>query len=206
MRKCVRTLRPLLSHPAKLHGKYICTNSFDRTIAADLDIVGDHEYTVKRSGKLQETTERLDHLEPWTRDLYPRMIHRGRSLTCQEFLEAFAPFETASQLDGQAEVHLQGISPHSMHRNPFLITIGRVSSIRLAGSRLLFFDLLNDGHRVQSLCNFRHLIGAGVSVNEFRKFHRAVRRGDILGKLARERLTVYSWWSDILFRCHGISS
>ena len=57
-------------------------------------------------------------------------------------------------------------------------------SIRRAGSKLVFLDLLQDGDRVQVLCNLRLLIESGVSAHDFRKFFHALRRGDILSKLS----------------------
>ncbi|KAH0542662.1 hypothetical protein FGG08_002985 [Glutinoglossum americanum] len=50
---------------------------------------------------------------------------------------------------------------------------------RIAGSRLVFFDLVQDGHHVQVLCNSRKLDPSGVSSEEFKQFYRILRRGDI---------------------------
>ena len=60
--------------------------------------------------------------------------------------------------------------------------LGRVNSVRVAGSKLVFFDLLQEGHRVQGLCNFRLLSEASVTPRRFRKFYQTLRRGDIISK------------------------
>ncbi|MCJ1245978.1 hypothetical protein MMC30_003182 [Trapelia coarctata] len=64
--------------------------------------------------------------------------------------------------------------------SPMLTLIGRVNSIRVAGPKLIFFDLLQDGYCVQGLCNFRVLSEAGVTSSGFKRFHQILRRGDII--------------------------
>lgn len=54
--------------------------------------------------------------------------------------------------------------------------IGRIRTYRLAGSKLIFFDIIQDGHKVQVMCNQRRL--DGVSPEQFKGFYRLLRRGD----------------------------
>ena len=63
-----------------------------------------------------------------------------------------------------------------------LILLGRVGSVRVAGPRLFFVDLLQDGYRVQGLCNLSRLSGAAVTLEMFKDFYHKLRRGDILSK------------------------
>ncbi|KAL9607945.1 MAG: hypothetical protein Q9167_007196, partial [Letrouitia subvulpina] len=56
---------------------------------------------------------------------------------------------------------------------------GRVNSLRLSGSKLLFIDLVQEGHRVQGLCNLAKLSYAGISTTQFTDFAHSIRRGDI---------------------------
>jgi len=58
--------------------------------------------------------------------------------------------------------------------------------VRVAGSKLVFFDLLQDGHCVQALCNFRVLAEAGVTPSGFKRFYRSLSRGDILSKAFKQ--------------------
>jgi lysyl-tRNA synthetase class 2 len=60
---------------------------------------------------------------------------------------------------------------------------GRVYSSRIAGSRLVFFDLVQDGHRVQVLCNSRKIDSLGAPSEEFKQFYHILRRGDIFCEL-----------------------
>ncbi|GIK02328.1 hypothetical protein Aspvir_006377 [Aspergillus viridinutans] len=56
------------------------------------------------------------------------------------------------------------------------VTIGRIRAYRLAGSKLIFFDIFQDGHKVQVMCNIRKL--DGVAPDAFKRFYRLLRRGD----------------------------
>jgi len=66
--------------------------------------------------------------------------------------------------------------------SPKLMLSGRVNSVRVAGSKLVFFDLLQDGYCVQGLCNFRVLSETGVTPSGFKRFYQTLRRGDIISK------------------------
>lgn len=62
--------------------------------------------------------------------------------------------------------------------------IGRLYSSRIAGSKLVFLDVVQDGNRVQGMLNFGKLEAAGISKEDFKKFYHVARRGDIVGKQA----------------------
>ncbi|KAI9853092.1 MAG: hypothetical protein M1838_001593 [Thelocarpon superellum] len=48
-----------------------------------------------------------------------------------------------------------------------------------AGSKLVFIDLVQDGQRVQGLCNLNTLSGSGAALEDFQRFYHIARRGDI---------------------------
>lgn len=59
----------------------------------------------------------------------------------------------------------------------FVLSIGgRIRTYRLAGSKLIFFDIVQDGHKVQVMCNQRLL--SGVTPEKFKQLYRLLRRGD----------------------------
>lgn len=64
--------------------------------------------------------------------------------------------------------------------------VGRLYSSRIAGSKLVFLDVVQDGNRVQGMLNFGKLEASGVSKDEFKKFYHVARRGDIVGKQLKE--------------------
>lgn len=52
---------------------------------------------------------------------------------------------------------------------------GRVMSMRSAGNKLIFLDLVGDEHKVQLMCTSNNYEG------DFDKLHHDVKRGDIIG-------------------------
>lgn len=61
--------------------------------------------------------------------------------------------------------------------------IGRVTSLRVAGRKLVFLDILQDGHIMQIICKASTLDAfAGTSAQAFQRFYHLVRRGDIICK------------------------
>lgn len=76
-----------------------------------------------------------------------------------------------------------GVSALSQtHDTTTFMSLGRVSSLRLSGSKLLFIDLIQEGHRLQGLCNLARLSNAGISASQFTDFAHSIRRGDIYGE------------------------
>jgi len=73
---------------------------------------------------------------------------------------------------------------------PSLIVIGRLYSSRIAGSKLVFLDVAQDGIRVQGLLNFSRLQSQDVTADQFKGFYHLARRGDILGMLIQDTWTV----------------
>ncbi|MCJ1405603.1 hypothetical protein MMC11_008831 [Xylographa trunciseda] len=109
--------------------------------------------------------ERLDELNrPMPTNLYPRIASKSRDMTCGAFNQEFKALKYTEQPVDTGKVSLQG----------------RVNAIRVAGSKLVFLDLVQEGHHVQSLCNYRLLSEAGVTIDEFKRFCQTVRRGDVL--------------------------
>ena len=48
----------------------------------------------------------------------------------------------------------------------------------------MFIDIIEEGHRVQGICNFRLIQGSGLTLETFKDFFHKLRRGDIVSKLA----------------------
>lgn len=60
-----------------------------------------------------------------------------------------------------------------------LIFPGRISSFRIAGSKLLFLDIIQNNYKVQGVCELSNL-GQNTSIDDFSKFYHMLRRGDHL--------------------------
>lgn len=61
--------------------------------------------------------------------------------------------------------------------------IGRIQSFRLAGSKLVFIDIVQNGCRLQAVCELSKLSTKSVGLEEFRDFCKALNRGDVISKL-----------------------
>ncbi|KAF4302101.1 Lysyl-tRNA synthetase class II [Botryosphaeria dothidea] len=57
--------------------------------------------------------------------------------------------------------------------------LGRVTSRRSSGSKLVFIDIYDRGYTVQGLCNFGVLEKHGVQKGDFKRFSKLARKGDI---------------------------
>ena len=63
------------------------------------------------------------------------------------------------------------------------MSLGRVTSLRSSGAKLLFIDVIQGGQKVQGLCDLARLSQAGINESEFRRFTHQIKRGDIYSKL-----------------------
>ncbi|KAK2850709.1 hypothetical protein FQN49_005393 [Arthroderma sp. PD_2] len=92
---------------------------------------------------------------------YPRIGCEPSSLTCAEFRSKY-----------------DGIQPNETIEGDTVVLYGRIRSQRTAGKKLVFFDLFQNGHKVQVLCNQRIVGEAGISPERFKEFYSLLRRGD----------------------------
>lgn len=69
-----------------------------------------------------------------------------------------------------------------------LCSQGRISSSRIAGSKLAFVDLFEDSrinsHRVQFICNYNNIAEADVGPATFKDFLGTLHRGDVYSTLS----------------------
>ncbi|PGH00781.1 lysine-tRNA ligase [Polytolypa hystricis UAMH7299] len=71
------------------------------------------------------------------------------------------------------------VAPKETAEQDSVVVYGRIQSQRTAGSKLIFFDLVQDGHKMQVLCTLGALVDAGVTEEQFKEFYRQLQRGDI---------------------------
>ncbi|KAJ9299117.1 hypothetical protein DTO271G3_3359 [Paecilomyces variotii] len=103
--------------------------------------------------------DRLQEVRNACPEPYPRLAIDSRTLSCSEFRSRYEYLANNETAEG-----------HTVAVN------GRIRTYRLAGSKLIFFDIIQDGHKVQVMCNQRRL--DGVSPEQFKGFYRLLRRGD----------------------------
>ena len=130
--------------------------------------------------KHAEVVERLNELQAPATQLYPRLGSHVGVLSCSAFNKKYASLRNGEVRQGE-EVVVRGMTLKDSMLKQRLTLPGRVHSFRIAGPKLLFLDLVQEGHRVQGLCNLSKLSVIGVNSEEFRAFYHRLRRGDIFG-------------------------
>lgn len=110
---------------------------------------------------------------------YPRIVQDSKAFSCAEFRERYHLLRGGEVREGET-VTLRGMSARGRHDRLVLIRVGRIYASRIAGSKLVFIDLVQDGKKVQGLCNLKRLAALGVTPEDFKAFYHLVRRGDII--------------------------
>ncbi|KAL2383030.1 hypothetical protein RJZ90_002915 [Blastomyces dermatitidis] len=106
------------------------------------------------------------------REPYPRLSVDKRSISCDEFHSKY-----------------KDIKPNETAEQDLVVIYGRIQSTRIAGSKLIFLDLVQNGRKVQILCNQRHLDGTGVTPEKFKQFYHLLRRGDVFSAIGKPHRT-----------------
>ncbi|KAJ1711738.1 lysyl-tRNA synthetase [Aspergillus flavus] len=114
--------------------------------------------------------ERLQEVQNVCPDPYPRLAADGRSVSCSEFRDRYNHLENNETVEGDS-----------------VVVCGRIRTYRLAGSKLIFFDIVQNGHKVQVMCNLRQL--PGITPEAFKKLYRLLRRGDAFSVTGRPHRT-----------------
>ncbi|KZZ97911.1 lysyl-tRNA synthetase [Ascosphaera apis ARSEF 7405] len=109
----------------------------------------------------QDKALRIENIKNVFAQPYPRISRGTNSITCSRFREKYDFVESNNTVD-----------------EDIVVVHGRVQSARLAGSKLMFFDILHEGCKLQVLCNKRLLEAQGIDGPKFRQFYHALRRGD----------------------------
>ncbi|KAH0564946.1 hypothetical protein GP486_001666 [Trichoglossum hirsutum] len=148
-----KDLLPLRSIRFALHARFFTIGRVVGT-ACSTDSV--------ESSRRADVQQRIRELRDAGVDMYPSIVADPRLVTCKDFRQRYAT-----------------LKPEESSADESVTLRGRVYSSRIAGSRLVFFDLVQDGHHVQVLCNLRKIDPLGMSIEEFKQFYRILRRGDI---------------------------
>ncbi|KAJ5444371.1 Lysine--tRNA ligase [Penicillium daleae] len=114
--------------------------------------------------------ERVQEIRNACAEPYPRLAVDSRTLSCAEFRSRYAHLKDNESVEEDS-----------------VVVSGRIRTYRLAGSKLIFFDIVQDGCKVQVMCNKRQL--EGIEGPEFKKFYRLLRRGDAFSVAGRPHRT-----------------
>lgn len=68
-------------------------------------------------------------------------------------------------------------------RSDLLMLPGRIQAFRLAGPKLVFVNLAQEGHSVQGVCDFSRIKNEDPDPEDFKKFILSMRKGDVFSKV-----------------------
>lgn len=133
--------------------------------------------------------DRVQEVRNTFTDPYPRLPTDRRAVSCADFRARYAHLGNNETVEEDTVVvhgrsYLVGLRPQLLSVL-VLRSVGRIRTNRLAGSKLIFFDLVQDGHKVQAMCNLRQL--EGITSPEFKKLYRLLRRGDAFCRFSQLR-------------------
>ncbi|KAK4944080.1 mitochondrial lysine-tRNA synthetase [Elasticomyces elasticus] len=113
----------------------------------------------------KEVEERVQELAPTNITLYPRYSPDPQARNIGDLVKSFsnATVEDKPVL-GDEEIEVSG----------------RITSIRLSGSKLVFLDIVEDHVKLQVSVSYAPLEASGLSLDEFKRQCRLVRRGDYI--------------------------
>ncbi|KAF2707276.1 class II aaRS and biotin synthetase [Pleomassaria siparia CBS 279.74] len=153
-------LRPCLSRgfqpiarPEHAHVYQSIQRRFAQTASNDA-------YTGPHDVEKQKRLDQLRKMQPLS-DYHPRLEHRPgvKKMSTREFQTTYSSLQNT---------------------NPTVVSLlGRVTSVRLLGSKLMFLDIERDGERLQAMIDLKKLIlGHGCLEDSFKSFKKVVRNGD----------------------------
>ncbi|KAJ4292760.1 mitochondrial lysine-tRNA synthetase [Kalmusia sp. IMI 367209] len=125
---------------------------FAQTIAADA-------YTGRHDVEKQKRLEQLRNMKPLD-EYHPRLVHHanGEHVSLRDFLSKY-----------------EDISAIVNERTS---VFGRVRSVRLLGSKLMFLDIERDSQRLQVMVELKKLENHEAISDEFKSFKKVIRIGD----------------------------
>lgn len=116
-----------------------------------------------REGVSHDVKARIQELMAKEAFKYPRIQRDERAISVEEFRTKYA-----------------GLRPGESVEQEVVTVRGRIYSVRIAGSKLAFLDIVQNGQRVQGLFKFGRLSDNGVTAEELAEFPKLVRRGDVI--------------------------
>lgn len=124
---------------------------------------------------------RVQEIQAAVSDAYPRLESNANRLSIEEFRTRYDYLEL-NQVVEEDKVVVQGrLRPHPALFIEYMYLensfyVGRIRTARLAGSKLIFFDLVQNDHKIQGMWNLR--MSADVTPEKFKQLYRLLRRGD----------------------------
>lgn len=129
--------------------------------------------------------DRVKEIQAAVTEAYPRLESHASRLSIEEFRTHYDYLEPNQVVEGdtvvvqgrfqKARARASSASSSSLVLRKFF-SVGRIRTARLAGSKLIFFDIVQNDHKIQAMWNLR--ISPDVAPERFKQLYRLLRRGD----------------------------
>ncbi|TVY13853.1 Lysine--tRNA ligase, partial [Lachnellula arida] len=177
----LRFLRPYLCKDLAVSRKHAYLRFFSSTRCLGkksfqkIDSYG-HDVLKGKDGLKRNTNDRITKLEGANALKWPRIQNDMNSLTLTEYNEKYRRLQAGVELSDET-----------------VLIRGRLMSFRMAGSKLIFLDIYQDGHMVQGICNQNDLDAFnGITMKGFRNFWHNLQRGDFISLYGHPHVTIQS--------------
>jgi lysyl-tRNA synthetase, class II len=121
--------------------------------------------------------ERIEKLKAANALVYPRIQRSSSAISFREYTKRYSKLKAGLKLDEIVTIRgiFETVFAPVRHTNS---STGRVLSVRTAGKKLVFLDLVQDGQVLQAICNLGNIESLSSETVPFRTFSHIVRRGD----------------------------
>lgn len=165
----LRFLRPYLCKDLAVSRKHAYLRFFSssrclgKKAYQKIDSYG-HDVSPGKENLKRNTNDRITRLEIANALKWPRIQNEMSTLTLSEYNEKYRRLQAGAKLNDET-----------------VLVRGRLMSFRIAGGKLIFLDIYQDGYMVQGICNQADLDAfSGISKRAFKDFWHKLQRGDFI--------------------------
>ncbi|TVY49833.1 Lysine--tRNA ligase, partial [Lachnellula occidentalis] len=177
----LRFLRPYLCKDLAVSQKHAYLRFFSSTRCLGkkayqkIDSYG-HDVSNGKVNLKRNTNDRITKLEIANALKWPRIQNEVNTLTLSEYNEKYKRLQAGAKLSDET-----------------VLVRGRLMSFRIAGGKLIFLDIYQDGYMVQGICNQADLDAfSGISTRAFKDCWQKLQRGDFISMYGHPHVTKQS--------------
>ncbi|RDL33139.1 Class II aaRS and biotin synthetase [Venustampulla echinocandica] len=127
-----------------------------------------------KASAIGDTNDRIEKLKAVGALRWPRIEGDALAVSIPEFHRRYG----------------KELKPGEKRTGETVLVRGRITSVRVFGSSLVFVDIVEDGHRVQGVCNFSEIgIFNSLDKKQFELFVKTARRGDYISMVGHPYVT-----------------
>ncbi|TVY42447.1 Lysine--tRNA ligase [Lachnellula subtilissima] len=178
----LRFLRPYLCKDLAVSPKHAYLRFFSSTRCLGkkaFQKIDSYGHDVSKGGGealKRNTNDRITKLESANALKWPRVQNDVNALTLTEYNEKYKRLQAGAKLSDET-----------------VLIRGRLMSFRIAGGKLIFLDIYQDGYMVQGICNQGDLDAfSGITKRAFKEFWHKLQRGDFISMYGHPHVTQQS--------------